>query len=160
MQKIVKSGVFGLGLATLLVAESASAGLVSVTGGITAYSGPTSDHFYHEVNTTVTTKIQRAADTPRSVPLEGPLPGDPDGLFGSAGIGVGQLDLTYGGMLSPAEGIEFWQSLDDSKGAVNGINFTPAPAAEVTVGQEFLVGTFTFTNGGWFGSIPLGDGST
>lgn len=150
-----------LGVSGLLAATSGFAAQVSVTGGITRYSGPTWDHVYTgQFTTTVTTRVQRAGDTAVNVPLQSALPDEFTGLFSDAGIGLGQVDLTRGGLLPPATSIEFWQSFDDSKGGENGIAFTPAAAAEVSVGQEFLVGTFTFTNGGWFGSIPLSDGST
>jgi len=151
----------GLGLIGLFASTTGLAATVSVTGGITSYSGPTWDHVYTgDVTTTVTTKIQREGDSPVNVPLQFPLPNESTGLFSSAGIGLGQVDLTQGGLLPPAGSIQFWQSFDDSKSGENGIAFTPAPATNVVAGQEFLVGTFTFINGGWFGSIPLSDGST
>ncbi len=161
MERMMKLGALGLGLQALLATTPALAAAVSVTGGITRYAGPTWDHVYAgAVTTTVTTKIQRAGAAPGNVPLLQPLPGESTDLFTNAGIGLGELDLTNGGLLAPAASIEFWQSFDDSKDAVNAIAFAAAPAANVTVGQEFLVGTFTFTNGGWFGSMPLSDGST
>jgi hypothetical protein len=86
-----------------------------------------------------------------------PLPGDPGGIYGSAGIGVGQLDFTNASSLLPAISVEFWQSFGGDKDAVNLVSFTPGPTANVSPGDEFLIGTFTFTNGGWFGSLPLTD---
>jgi hypothetical protein len=143
-------------------AGSASASTISFSGGFTAYVGPTWSHTYPlDPPFEVRTQFQREGDlVPRSLQASTPLPGNPGDLFTSAGIGMGALDFTSNGAVAPAATVEFWQSFGGSREAVNRVNFTPAAPQVVTgPGQEFLVGTFTFVNGGWFGTLPYTDGN-
>lgn len=131
---------------------------VTVSGGFVSYLGPTWDKVYPSI--VVSTRIETSAGLVVPVPLQQPLPADPEDLFHNAGIGLGSASLTAGGLLPAAQGIEFWQSFDGSKDGVNAIAFAPAPATTVVVGEEFMFGTLSLTNGGWFGSIPLAGGGS
>ncbi|WP_239490587.1 hypothetical protein [Luteitalea sp. TBR-22] len=153
----------GLALVVAMGAMGVTAGTargttISFSGGFLGYTGPTWSHTYPgNPPFEVSTRFQREGDTtPRSLEAWVPLPGNPGDLFTSAGIGMGALDLTSSG--AAAATVEFWQSFGGSKDAVNRVNFTPAATQVVTgPGQEFLLGTFTFVNGGWFGVLPYTD---
>lgn len=151
-------------LATILFAAAsatavpASAAPVSIRGGFFSYSGPVWDKTYTEpVTTVVSTSFSLDHRATVAAQLTVPLPGDPGGVYGTAGLGMGELDIFRENSNAPARTVEFWQSVNGSPtGAVNAVAFVPGPPVDVQIGQEFLIGTFTFTNGGWFGVLPVG----
>lgn len=74
-------------------------------------------------------------------------PNDPS----SQPSGTGYADVDLGG----ASSVSFVFATSNSGSAFvdsdpNLLQFTPGPAADVVVGQEFLLGTITFQNGNWF----------
>lgn len=133
-------------------AQPAAAGEVTVTGDFNSYAGPAwhKDYVGSWGTSEVRTRIEAGGAVQDLVPT-GPLPGDSYGLYTDSGIGAAQAVLA-------APALEFWIDFG-AKDDVNAISFTPGPAANVNVGDEFLIGTFAFTNGGWFGSIPVAGGT-
>lgn len=155
----------GIGLAAIIFASAAAgpteASPVSLVGGFTSYTGPAWNKTYPgPPQFEVTSPFLLDGSSQRKAVPTVPLPGDPDpngsNLFDSAGIGMATLDLTTSGLAARAA--EFWINFG-SKDAVNRVSFAANTPVGVSVGDEFKLGTFSFTNGGWFGTYPLADGT-
>lgn len=131
----------GMLLTAALAASPGSGPLaaeVSFSGGFTDYSGPLGQTtFFSEVG-------------PEPWVL-GPPVTTPQGPTDFAGVGLGEV-------LFPefSSGVAFSRlgTPSDPSSVANALVFTPAAARELNVGDEFTIGTFTFTNGGWFGDYP------
>lgn len=70
------------------------------------------------------------------------------------GVGVVDFDFTPG-----TTSIEFYNGIQGSPNLENPnlLKFTPAAEQNVSVGQEFKIGTFTLQNGSWLGGLGEGD---
>jgi len=66
---------------------------------------------------------------------------------------IGNLNLIFA---SPVDSVDFRNSSFGSPNEPNLVSFTPAPAQDVSLGQEFLLGTFTYRNGIWFTDPTFG----
>ncbi|MCU0840382.1 MAG: PEPxxWA-CTERM sorting domain-containing protein [Thiobacillaceae bacterium] len=133
---------------------------VTVGGGFTSYTGVAWEKQFAG-GSSVTTRFSTDQGQPITLAPTQVLPNDPNNYLIGQGIGGGQLDLTTpnGSTPVPSAEVEFWLSFDGDKSGVNAIRFTPGPAADVGVGDEFLLGTFTLANGGWFGTWPVPGGN-
>lgn len=150
----------GLGIMVGVIAVHAvQAAPVTLVGGFMSYSGPAWTHTYTEpVPTQISTSFsQNGGPTIVLTPSQS-LPGDPDGSFANAGIGLGTIDFTNGGLAPPASQIDFWVDYGGYPDTYNRVAFTPAASQAVQSGEEFRIGTFTFANGGWFGVLPYSGG--
>ena len=114
----------------LVVSGSAAASFVSVVGGFTSFSGTVGGgQFVTTINGNVVCPIAGCGAT------SGPA----DVLFASP---QGTVDFSAAQLGTPL--------------TPNAVSFTPAAAQDVVVGQTFLLGTMTFTNGIWFGIADFG----
>lgn len=116
---------------------TASAALVYLEGGFTSFSGPVSN-------------------------------GDPaiTALVNEVVVCSGSCSEAIDSMVSltftpPRDTVSFRSVIGMGSGSEipetpNLLSFTPAPAQDVVAGQEFLLGTFTYTNGSWFPYATLG----
>jgi hypothetical protein len=121
----------------------AHASLVSVTGGFTSFSGPVESASNPSLSLNVQTLVNSIEVTAQSA-----ISGFED-EFTAPGQGIGLGSITFA---SPQSSVEFWISVNGvDEGLRNLISFTPGPAVDVTVGAEFLLGTFTITNGTFLG---------
>jgi hypothetical protein len=66
---------------------------------------------------------------------------------------IGDLSLAFG---SPVASVDFRNSTSGSANEPNLVMFTPAAPQDVILGQEFLLGTFTYRNGIWFTDPTFG----
>ena len=143
-------------IAALTVGTAAYAGSVTVTGAFAQYVGAVQNG--GPPNATFLTFINGAMVAP-SEPLPGlessftPAdPNDPD----SVAMGLGRATVDLGGV----NAVEFHVARVDDQGVAtddvsNLLAFTPGPAAEVGIGDEFLLGTFTLQNGVFFAADPI-----
>jgi len=144
MTKRAHSTSIGIGsaLLSLLLAGAAPAATVQVVANIQSFSGVVGSDA--QFSTFFDQHDGR-----------GPLAICPDGGCGT-GIGVATIDSTT--PEDPALGkfdlgtadLEFWNTNFGQSATHNRIRFTAAPAANVALGQDFLMGTLSFTNGTWF----------
>jgi hypothetical protein len=159
----IRSFAFGLSIGVICcgTASSARAGFVEITGGFYEYNGAVAygsnpqvlgDYDYRSYMNGMTL-------TPSS-PIAGlengftpPDPNDPD----SVGTGLGYGTASLGG----ASQVSYYTSYADPTthtwvdGQLNLLGFTPGPQANVSVGQEFLLGTISLQNGAWFAADPI-----
>src|SRR5262249_53265958 len=125
--------------ASLVLAAPAGASIVTISGGFTDYSGSVGTGNY-------TTTINGANVCPDT---RCTAPGNND---------TGTTSLRFG---SPVSSVNFGYTLNGTPGISNLVEFTPGPATNVgALGQEFLLGTFTYTNGEWFGATTPSFGFT
>ncbi len=113
------------------VALPAHASLVSVTGGFTSFSGTVGSDGQFE------TVIDNNVVCPDA----------------GCGTGIGVASLSFG---TPLEFVEFYTVDFGTLLESNEVLFTPAPLQDVLPGQEFLLGTLTYTNGIWFSDPDFG----
>jgi hypothetical protein len=112
------------------LAPSAEAALVSVTGGFTSFSGTVgSGQFVTTLNGTTVCPDAGCDQT------------------------IGTANVAY---TTPVAGIDFRESQFGTLQTPNFVGFTPAAAQNVVAGDEFLWGTFTYTNGTWFDNPTFG----
>ncbi len=138
--QFVRVGVSALCLTS---AFSAGAALVSVTGGFTAFNGYASG-----TAASCVTQFQAF--------VAGSLVNAPVCNAGAVGDGSfisGPASHNFGSTL---RSFEFFEKQFGSDLTHNGFSFTPAAAQPVAiVGDPFLLGTLTFTNGIWFNRGPV-----
>lgn len=118
--------------------DSVLAAEVSFSGGFTRYSGPLGQTtFFSEIG-------------PEPWVLAPPVTA-PQGPTDFGGVGSGEVLFP-----SFSSGVSFSRLDTPSKPSslANTLLFKPAAARAVNVGDEFVIGSFTFTNGGWFGDYP------
>jgi hypothetical protein len=108
----------------LLVPELAAASPVAVVGGFTGFSGLVGS----------STGFETIIDGVSVCPPAG------------CGTGFGSLSYSFG---APLSAFDFYTALSGVPNTKNELAFTPAPAQDVGVGEEFLLGTFTYSNGIW-----------
>lgn len=113
--------------AVFALASPAAASLVNVTGRITHFSGTVGydNQFY--------TYFDTGSGPTLICPDAGCLPG----------ISIANVNLN-----TPS--VEFWSSLAGTDNTHNELAFASAAAEDVGLGQEFLWGSITYTNGIWF----------
>ena len=103
---------------------------VTVTGGFTSFSGNVgSGEFESRINGGVV------------CPTAG------------CGTGVGPASLSFSPSVSS---VDFRDSDNGAPETPNLLSFTPEAIQDVSFGQEFRLGTFTFANGDWFGNAAFG----
>lgn len=138
--KIIRAGTVAL---CLTGAFSAHAALVSVTGGFTRFDGYAS------------------GTAPSCVPqfkafVAGALVNAPICNAGPVGDGTfisGPASYTFPSML---RSFEFYETQFGSDLTHNGFSFVPfGPTTVANLGDEFVLGTLTFTNGVWFNRGPV-----
>ena len=136
----VKAAALVAATCALFGAASAAAGIVTTTGSFASYSGPVS---YPPGTPEAITGF------PRSF-LNGELI-TPDVPASRRGVGL----VTSHAFAPGTSSVDFYT---DELGATNNrLQVTPAPAQDVEVGDEFLIGTFTLENGDWWGGFGEGD---
>lgn len=137
----------------------ASAEVVTITAGFNEYSGAVGNGT-GVAGDLVYQSIMNGNSIAPSEALPGlessfipPDPNDPS----SVGQGIGRGVVSLGGSSS----VDFYTSYYNPNdftthdGIPNLIAFTPGPAANVSVGSEFLLGTFTLQNGEWWAASPI-----
>jgi hypothetical protein len=75
------------------------------------------------------------------------------------GTGIGVANLSLGDAGSPESGVgkvDFYSASFGAQSTPNQLVFTPAPLQDVARGQEFLLGTISYTNGIWFTDPEFG----
>lgn len=141
------------------VCGGASAGMVTISAGFGEYSGAVGNGL-GIAGDFVYTSHMNGSDIAPSEPLPGletlfipPDLDDPD----SVGQGIGRGVIALGGASSVHFFTSYYNPADGSTtdGVENLISFTPGPAVDVTVGDEFLLGTFAFLNGEWWAASPI-----
>lgn len=153
-------GVCAFGLLGILASLPAGAtATISFSGGFTEYNGPAQDKLlntpsglvffgsYYEVDLSFFTKLAPSQD----------YPGDAGAILRSVdGIGIARQSLLNNG--NPAQRVDFWRGTG-LRDEVNFIEFTPSSSQAYSgiAGQNYKIGTFSFQNGGWFGSTPYED---
>jgi hypothetical protein len=127
------SRVFRCALVVMLLACAApvSAAPVWVTGGFTSFSGVVGSDFQFD------TLINGDVVCPDA----------------GCGIGIGAANVVFG---SPAGQVDFFTTDFGSPAIANQLVFTPAQPQDVVKGQEFLLGTLSYTNGIWFTDPEFG----
>mgnify|MGYP000430353627 CR=1 FL=1 len=115
----------------MALSTAANAAPVSVVGGFTSFSGQVGAgiDFVTRINGNVI------------------CPG------GDCSVNIGTASVTFA---PPVSSVDFRQIAGGTLSTPNLLTFTPAPAQDVGAGQEFLLGTFTYTNGIWFDSPTFG----
>ena len=135
--------IFGMG------AGNAQATPVTLQGGFTSYSGVVGNGPVNLVDPNTETFINGISIRP-TLPL--PSTGSPwtDADFISPNSGIGYRSMTFA---AGTQSVAFYVT-PSSSGANNSISFRPNLSANITgVGQEFLLGIFSFTNGDfWAGT--------
>jgi len=123
---------YALAAACLLPALSwpAFGALVTVTGGITGYSGPVGGCGLYEA-----TFVNGQNVTPSTCSL-------PDS--------TSPLSMSFPSTAS----VPFYFRFSGTNFTQNSVGFTPAPAQDVQLGSEFLLGTLSYENGNWFTTAP------
>jgi hypothetical protein len=143
----------------LCVSEPAAAGFVSITAGFNEYSGAVGNGIGTSPDLIATSTMQGVAIAPTE-PIPGlesafipPDPNDPN----SVGQGIGRATVSLGGASSVDFQTTFVNTNDGSQiiGVDNLVAFDPGPGANVAVGDEFLLGTFTLKNGEWWAASPI-----
>jgi hypothetical protein len=111
----------------LLTATHASASLVDITFGI--------DSFTSVVSGGNSLPVQTVVNGQQINGLQQNVPFTVNGPLGSS--------------------VDFNEASFSGSDTHNVISFTPGPTANVVKGQSFLFGTFSFTNGTWFGNADI-----
>jgi hypothetical protein len=130
--------------ATLLLVASAHASEVSFTGGFTSFAG---------------TVATRSVDDPAVLTLvngvtvfaDQPIPGL-EGAFTDLGLGYRTPISLLDGAGQPIPSVDFRRHFYFSQFDPNVAAFEAAAPVNVSPGSVFTIGTFTLTNGGWFGN--------
>ena len=123
-------------IAGAAIAATAQAGTVTVNGGFTSYSGPVScPNGCDGAPGFGQSTINGVAVNPTAPSTR---PGV--GLVSGYALPAGTTSVAFS---NPFE-------------TVNSLSFTAATSNNVNVGDEFLVGTFTYINGSWFGGLGEG----
>ena len=112
------------------VTSEAGATLVSVTGGFTGFSGTVGGG---QFTSTINGQIVCPTD--------------------GCDVERGPASVNFG---SPVSSVSFFDSDLGFQETPNLVSFTPAAAQDIVLGQEFLLGTFTYANGDWFGDATFG----
>lgn len=118
--------------------SSAAATEVSFSGGFISYAGTLGQTTYFAGVGSSAWELSPPATAPQ---------GATD--FGGNGAG----DFVFPELSSQVSFSRF-AAISDPFSIANSLAFTPAPAADISAGDVFNIGTFTFTNGGWFGDYP------
>lgn len=147
-----------LGVFAALPAYAVAPGRVTFSGGFTEYLGPAQRFLFttpggieffgsgYEVDNAFFGALG---------PSE-PLPGDAGAILADSGYGTTTQSLLNN--FRPSSRVDFWISTGPREN-LNSVVFTPADPQGYngTPGEEFRIGTFTFQNGGWFGTTPYDD---
>ncbi|HEY9108283.1 MAG TPA: choice-of-anchor K domain-containing protein [Roseateles sp.] len=135
-----------LALAATLAAPLAQAAEVWFSGGFTSFQGPVATGA-GQLATAVHTEVNGI-----TVHADHALP---DGEFVFANYGLGLKEayslLDAGG--APVAAVAFDHVFFSSPNP-NLIQFTPSAPQQLQPGQSFSIGTFSLTNGAWFGNAP------
>ena len=132
------------------LAAPAQADPVSLVGGFRDYEGPVQspDGFFDSSQSTFVTPVFSQQPAP-TAPIPG-CTGCADHHIGLATVGF------YGGPIPMPDQVEFYKDGTTDPQVHNAISFTPATGLDVQVGDRFKLGSFTFTNGAWYGDLPDG----
>lgn len=132
--------------AACLASAAAHASVVSFTGGFTSFRGPvaTGPGDYAAVIHTEINGVTVYADQP--------FPGAQFG-FDNYGLGLKNTFSLLDGGGNPIPSVTF-NRIFYSAPNPNIVSFTPSGPLEVGVGSTFSIGTFSLTNGAWFGNSP------
>lgn len=114
-----------------------SGGFSSFVGAVATASGSLAQSVYTEINGV-------------TVYADGPLPGGKFG-FDNYGLGLSTRSLLIAGQ--PVPTVNF-SRVFFSQPHPNSITFTPNTQLDLSVGQSFRIGTFTMSNGAWWGNSP------
>ena len=127
MQKTLKSVALASCLGIALSATPARASMVTVTGGFTGYQGQAGcGAFYTVIAGRDVTPSTGCDPSTMWAPLDATFDSTASFEFYGGQVNVG--DFTH-----------------------NALGFTPNDAQDVEKGQEFILGTMSYTNGTWFG---------
>ena len=140
---VLAAMIFGMG------AGNAQATPVTLHGGFTSYSGVVGNGVVNLVSSQTETFINGFSIRPSApLPSTGSPWTDADFISPDSGIGYGSMTFAAG-----TQSVAF-SVTPSSSGANNSISFAPNNSADITArGQEFLLGTFSFTNGDfWAGT--------
>lgn len=135
-----------LAAAALARPAAAQLGSGTVSFTFTSFTGP------------MAVSTQAASGDPTQWPLTGlvndvaPTPTGAwvtrDGVAGGGGYVIGTHQFT-----TPATSVNLrYTVFDPTSPVANILSFAARPFTNVAVGQDFVLGTLTFQNGGWFGS--------
>ncbi len=131
LPELAQSVVLPLAAAVLIgLALPAHATLITVTGGFTGFSGTAGGGGFESTINGQVVCPTAGCDVER----------------GAASVGFG----------SPVSSVSFSDTDFGSPETPNFVSFTPAAQQNVVLGQEFLLGTFTYSNGDWFGDATFG----
>jgi hypothetical protein len=132
--------------ATLLLVASAHASEVSFTGGFTSFAGTVATR--SEGDPGVWTQVNGVTVFPDQV-----IPGL-EGAFTGLGLGYRTPISLLDGTGSPVPSVDFRSRFFASDFFPNVVAFEAAAPVNVSLGSVFTIGTFTLTNGRWFGNTP------
>lgn len=137
-------------ISALCAISGARASEVSFTGGFTSFQGPVATaagasaaYIHTEINGV-------------TVFADEPLPGG-QLAFDQNGLGLKNTTSLLDAGGNPIPSVEFsrvWNSYNYNGTNPNIVAFSPVGPIEAQVGSVFKVGTFTVTNGSWFGNNP------
>ena len=130
--------------ATLFASAVAQASEVTFSGGFTSFRGPVATATGARA-ASVHTEINGV-----TVYADEALPGAQFG-FDRFGLGLKNTFSLRDGAGSPIPSVEF-SRIFFSAANPNAVSFTPSAAQDLQAGSIFSVGTFSVTNGSWFGN--------
>lgn len=135
-----------LALAVSLAAPLVHAATVTFTGGFTSFTGPVATLQGAQAATihTEVNGVTQLAD--HAFP-------DADYIFVNYGLGLKEPYSLRDAAGEPIPTVAFERAFFSAPKA-NGITFTPSGPLDLQVGASFNIGTFTLTNGSWFGNSP------
>lgn len=154
---------YGRAILLLLISfcfsNGASAGFITITGGFGVYSGAVGNGTGTSPDLIATSTMNGVAIAPiEPIPgLEGSfIPPDPENPD-SVGQGIGRGVVELGGATSVTFQTSFVDVNDGHEiiGIENLVAFSSGPGVNVSVGDEFLLGTFTLQNGEWWAASPI-----
>lgn len=132
--------------AALLLTTGAIASEVSFTGGFTSFAGTVATRSLGDP--AVLTLVNGATVFPDQA-----IPGL-EGAYNSLGLGYRTPVSLLDGAGQPIPSVDFRRRFYASDFNPNIAAFEAAAPVNVSPGSVFTIGTFTLTNGGWFGNSP------
>jgi hypothetical protein len=133
-------------------------GRITFSGGFTEYSGPAQSFLFTTPSGLEFFGSRYEVDNAFFGILgpSEPLPGDAGAILAANGYGITTQSLLNNAL--PSSRVDLWIGTGPREN-LNSLVFTPADPQGYngTPGEEFRIGTFTFQNGGWFGTTPYND---